>query len=202
MARSFLHGSSVLALLASAAVLGGCAGLGPPATTSSANPPSPVTDGASPSAPAGSPAASAPPTAAAATASGPTPVPVGNAAAPPTAGLSGGTGTAPATDGQLGTFTWGDQGSDAPWIVPSTGTTATAGAELAVSFDPPLEPASWTVRWAPIVNGVAGDVASATDGTAPVVVAAPGASGAWSLQLEARFDQGHSAVWYWRVDVP
>jgi hypothetical protein len=103
--------------------------------------------------------------------------------------------------GALGTYTWGDAGTDAPWIVPTDSTVVRAGESLTVDLEPALAPATWTARWAPVAGGSAGDVASAAEGTGAPSFAAPDTAGPWSLQLEAHFGQGHSAAWYWRVEV-
>jgi hypothetical protein len=201
MPRSHRRGSSRLGIVAAAVFLAGCGSGGPPA-----------------SAPAGSPAASAPessasPGATEATVSA-TLVPSATLRAsatatvdpaafttPPDALLAGAAATGGPAAGQLGTFTWGDEGSDAPWIVPSAGTVVEAGTAVDIAFEPPVAPESWTARWAPVADGAPGDVAAATDGTGPASVTTPGDTGTWSLQVEARFGEGHSAVWYWRIEV-
>jgi len=103
--------------------------------------------------------------------------------------------------GDLGSYTWGDEGSDAPWILSKRGAFARPGTPVRVTFDPGVAPPAWTVRWAPITPAGAGDVASASQGTDEVSFAVPDQAGPWSLQLEARFGTGHGATWYWRVDV-
>jgi hypothetical protein len=132
----------------------------------------------------------------------PTPVPTPDTAQPPAAILAGDSMAGEPQVASLGTYTWGDQGSDAPWIVARGGNEVKAGTPLQVSLDPSMTPASWTARWAPVAGDGVGDVASSQDGSGSPSLLAPAATGWWSLQLEAHFGQGHSAVWYWRLEVP
>jgi hypothetical protein len=104
-------------------------------------------------------------------------------------------------EGSLGSFSWDGLTSDGPWVVPSQGVDLPPGASLTVALEPAQVPASWTARWAPLASGQPGDVASADDGTGPMSFVAPGGAGPWGLQLEARFGEGRSAAWYWRVEV-
>ena len=143
-----------------------------------------------------SPAAPASPSVAA-----PTPVPTAAGAEPPAASLSGPSLEGAPVGGALGTFTWAQQGSDAPWIVPPTGAAVGADSALSVAFDPPGTPATWIARWARVRGGIAGDLASATEGVAAPTLTAPDEAGTWSLQVEARFGPNQMAVWYWRLDV-
>ncbi len=119
---------------------------------------------------------------------------------PPDAVLDGLAG--PAARGDLGTYTWGDVSSDAPWIVGEPAGMARAGSTLAVAFLQPAEPTGWHARWARVTADQAGDRSAGEDGTGePIELAAPSEPGAWSLQLTASFGDGHTATWYWRVAV-
>jgi len=130
-------------------------------------------------------------------------IPIDTLAAPPAAGLAGLADPADASlPGALGSYTWGEEGSDAPWIVPSSGGRGGIGAELSVSFEPAVAATTWVARWAPISADAAGDVASAAEGTGRVLFTGPAAAGSWSLQLEAAFGAGRNAVWYWRIEIP
>jgi hypothetical protein len=123
-------------------------------------------------------------------------------AGPPVATLTGLDAPAGgALPGSLGSWTWGDAGDDAPWIVPSDGGTTRVGAGLAVALDPGARPSSWVARWAPVDGGTAGDALETAEGTGPVRLDAPARAGAWSLQLDARFGPGAGATWYWLVEV-
>ena len=195
MPRSHVRRAAVIAPLVLAGLLAGCDTGGP----SRLGGPSILPSGATP---AGFPATAAPgATPSAAVAAEPTPVPTAPLSEPPQALLVGETLPGEPAVGDLGSWTWGETGSDAPWIVSGRGAVARPGTPVGVTFSPIVTPPSWVVRWAPITAGGAGDVASASEGTGEVEFAVPDAAGAWSLQLDARFGTGHSATWYWRVDV-
>jgi hypothetical protein len=119
---------------------------------------------------------------------------------PPSAAITaGGGGPIP---GQLGGFTWQDMGSDAPWLVPPAEEAVHGAGPYMVTFAPSLLVESWTARWAPVVDGSAGDVAdSGQGGPGPVLLAGPDRPGAWSLQLDTRFAGGNRGAYYWRVEV-
>ena len=103
--------------------------------------------------------------------------------------------------GTLGSFTWGDGGSDSPWL---------PGAPIAVAPGEPL-----TVHLAddvPIVDWTAKrDAATTADGIGAVAIATGGAAlvsfpalppGAWSVQLVITFGDGlGSGAYYWTVTV-
>lgn len=169
--------------LALAGLVGGCGAGG----LLSSAPPSPAATATPSTAP---PAATGEPT------PSPTPVVLASPPAAMVAGLASG-----AADGTLGTFTWDGAGTDAPWIVPADAGRASPGAALGVVFEPAVDAASWTARWAPVTGSGPGDVASGVDGVGPVAVTAPDETGAWGLQLEASFGQGRSGTWYWRLEV-
>ena len=111
-------------------------------------------------------------------------------------------GTRPASRrvGDLGSFTWDEEGSDAPWIVPRTAARSRAGHAGRRHVRPG--------RRAGCLDGALGadhggrrrrrrarrPTAIGRGG----VRGAPDQAGAWSLQLEARFGTGHGATWYWR----
>lgn len=120
-------------------------------------------------------------------------------ATPPVAFLSGADG-AP-VPGALGGYTWNGAGSDAPWIVPTEALAARAAGPYTVRFGEDLAPDGWILRWAPVTDGVAGDVAGWAEGAgAPVTAAGPDEPGTWSLQADVRFADGHGAAWYWLLD--
>jgi hypothetical protein len=132
----------------------------------------------------------------------PVPTPVNVLPQPPAALLAAEHRPGEPRAGALGSYTWGDNGSDAPWIVPSGGSEVRAGDPLSVSFDPAAAPVTWTARWAPVAGDGPGDVAASAEGSGPPVFGTPDRPGTWSLQLEAGFGNGRSAVWYWRIEVP
>ena len=149
-----------------------------------------------------------PPTAAPTTPTGsvppsPTPSPsapsVPTTATPPAASLSveGGDPVA----GQLGSYTWGDVGSDSPWL-PGTPIAVGAREPLAVTFasGPPV--ASWTARRARAgATSPVGAVPAGGGAAGPIAIDAP-ATGSWTLAVTVEFAGGiGSATWYWRLDV-
>ena len=192
MPRRTVRRTTVVAPLVLAWLVAGCGTGGPSAPVAPAAP-----AGATPAAPTGS----APGSPVAGTSAIPTPVPAGTLAGPPLATLGGEALPGEPAVGELGSFTWVDEGSDAPWIVPATGVVATPGMPVGVTFEPPAAASSWIARWAPIAAGGPGEVDTSAEGTGPVTIGTPGAAGAWSLQVESRFGAGRSATWYWRVDV-
>jgi hypothetical protein len=175
--------------------LSACATGGPPTASVGPDPTTALAAPASAPVPATSPPSTSP---------GPTPVPTPTIVltTPPEAVLVGERMAGEPPVGALGSYTWGDEGTDAPWIVPPDGAEVRAGSPLRVSFDPAAVPTSWIARWAPVIGDAPGDVASSTEGSGAPDLSAPDQSGPWSLRLDARFGEGQSAAWYWRHTVP
>jgi hypothetical protein len=117
--------------------------------------------------------------------------------APPQAVLEGVTGGRAA--GDLGSYTWGGSGSDAPWIVARDTATVTAGVNLQVVFDA-ATPQTWTAAWAPVTGGVAGVPTGAISGAGAMAVGAPPA-GDWTLRATVAFGPAHNATYYWHLTV-
>lgn len=184
-------------LLASACTTGSASGApsGSPTATVAT---SPSTSG--PSATAAPPASTAaPPASTASAAAQPSPSPAEpSSAEPPPASLAVEGGDP--VDGQLGSFTWADGGSDSPWL-PGAPLTVGSGERLTVSVAHGLGVDGWSASRVPsgTANGV-GAVALGS-GAAPVTFAAPD-PGSWSVQVTLRFagDLG-SATYYWQVTV-
>ncbi len=117
---------------------------------------------------------------------------------PPTASLAA-EGGDPVV-GQLGTFTWGDGGSDSPWL---------PGAPVAVGSREPLTvtladgpPVSgWTARRVRAgATSPAGAVAVGS-GSGPIAFDAP-ATGSWTVEVAVTFADGlGSAAYFWRLDI-
>jgi hypothetical protein len=185
--------AGVGALLA-AIVLSGCTAGGLP-TSPTGSSGAPVTS------PSAAPAASSSsPSSAAASPSVAPMTPATTSDAPPAASLAWLPG--PATPGELGGYTWGGGGSDAPWVVPPADRAVHARGPYTVAFTPPLEVAGWKAAWAPVTDGGAGTPAGSASGTgAPIVVAGPDRAGTWSLQVDVQFAAGGRAAWYWRVEL-
>ena len=158
---------------------------GPPALeTPSSVPTPPASPTSAPTSPAPSPTAAATP--------GPIP------SEPPVAALRGLDG-ADAT-GQLGSYTWGSGGSDAPWIVGEVLGTAAGGALLDVSLGD-ATPAGWTAAWADVSGGMAGSPSGGTSGSSHVRVTAPARAGDWSLRVTATFGPGYNATYFWHLTI-
>jgi hypothetical protein len=104
-------------------------------------------------------------------------------------------------DGQLGSFTWGDGGSDSPWL-PGSPISVGAGEPLTVSVADGVGVAGWTAKR--VASGTAngaGAVALGTGSAAPITFAAPDA-GTWSVQVTVQFAGGlGSAAYYWALTV-
>ena len=108
---------------------------------------------------------------------------------------------ADAVAGQLGSFLWQGTGSDAPWLVPPAAQAVHDPGPYLVTFAPSLRVDSWTARWAPIVDGRAGDVAGFGEGgPGAVVLEGPDRPGTWSLQVDTRFAGGNQGAYYWRLE--
>ena len=102
--------------------------------------------------------------------------------------------------GQLGTFTWGDGGSDSPWL-PGSPIAVGTGERLSVSIVGPVAVATWSAKRVP--EGATGGTGASGLGTGgpPIAFDAP-ETGSWSVQVTVDFDDGlGSATYYWLVTV-
>lgn len=102
--------------------------------------------------------------------------------------------------GQLGTYTWGDGGSDSPWL-PGAPIAVGAGEPLAVSFRPPIGVATWRARAVP--SGADGPAGASIlgEGTGAPAFGAP-AAGSWTAEVRVVFDGGvGDASYFWRLEV-
>jgi hypothetical protein len=152
--------------------------------------------GAVPTAPSASPA---PSTVVASTEAGASSQPAGTSMAePPPASLNV-EGGDPVV-GQLGSFTWQNGGSDAPWLDGSPIHVA-AGERLALTFGAPVGVANWTARRVTPGNrdGI-GAIRVGTGSGAPVVLDAP-PPGSWSIDVDVRFNDFDEASYFWLVTV-
>lgn len=103
--------------------------------------------------------------------------------------------------GQLGSYTWRETGSDAPWL-PGTPVAVDAARSLrfALSFDVPVD--TWSARYAAPGELSPTLVTPLDIGGAPLEVEPPPA-GRWSLAMTITFGDGlGSATYYWQVEVP
>jgi hypothetical protein len=102
--------------------------------------------------------------------------------------------------GQLGTFIWGDGGSDSPWL-PGSPIAVGVGEHLTVALADGVGVATWSAkRVAGGTSDGSGAVGLGTGGP-PIAFDAPGA-GSWSVQVTVDFDGGlGSASYYWFITV-
>ena len=119
-------------------------------------------------------------------------------AGPPTAALAAEGGDP--VDGQLGTYIWGDGGSDGPWL---HGAPITVGARepLSVTLRPDQPIASWTARYVvATADGPAG-VTALGQGSGEPRFAAP-APGSWTVEVHVVFaDAAGNASYFWQLTV-
>lgn len=127
-----------------------------------------------------------------------TAVPTAVLDAPPDARLAA-EGGDPVT-GQVGTYIWGNGGSDSPWL-PGAAVAVGAGEPLTVTLDPDTALESWTAIYVPAsADGPAGGLDLGAGATSPAF-AAPG-PGSWTVDLEVVFADGAGTAHYaWRLDV-
>jgi hypothetical protein len=146
------------------------------------------------------PAATAPPTVT--VSPGPSlaaePSPLDVADGPPEATLAAEGGDPVA--GALGTYAWGDAGSDSPWLRGSP-IAVGAGEPLTVAVADGVRIAAW---WARYVRSSASDPTGATalgDGAGLPTFAAPPA-GSWTVEVHVTFAEGlGDATYFWRLEV-
>jgi hypothetical protein len=177
-----------LALFAAALVVGACVAATPsqsaePSVTASVSPPAASGVSSSATAPSQSVTASL------------------SATEPPPASLAI-EGGDPVT-GQLGTFTWGDGGSDSPWL-PGSPITVGTGERLTVTIAGPVGVATWSAKRVPEGatggSGATGPISLGTGGP-PIAFDAP-ETGAWSVQVTVDYHGGiGTATYYWLVTV-
>ena len=102
--------------------------------------------------------------------------------------------------GQLGTFVWGDGGSDSPWL-PGAPLHVGAGERLVLALSPATAIGSWQARY---TRAGAGDPAGATSlgrGAGDIALTAP-ARGRWTVEIAIDFAAAlGSASYFWRLEV-
>lgn len=155
--------------------------------------------------PTSSPAATATPTSRPSVAT-PTAVasPAGSAIGSPTAGALPPDASLAAEGGdpvvgQLGSFTWGDGGSDSPWL-PGAKIAVGAGEPLTVTLDDGTTIAGWTAVRTPAGSTSGAGAVAVGEGSGAVgfAIAAPGR---WTVAVTVGFREGGDATWYWQLDV-
>jgi hypothetical protein len=117
---------------------------------------------------------------------------------PPAAALAAEGGDA--TDGQLGTYAWGDGGSDAPWLHGER-VAVGAGEPLIVRFRPETAIETWSARVVPAsADGPAG-ASGLGQGSGQPRFAAPGA-GTWTAEVRVVFaNAAGEASYFWQLAV-
>jgi hypothetical protein len=103
--------------------------------------------------------------------------------------------------GQLGTFTWGNSGSDAPWLNGSP-MQAGQGERLTMTLAEPVTIGAWSVSRVPPGNrdGI-GAVMMQEGSEWPLSFEAPPA-GQWSVEVSVRFaDNRGAALYFWMIEV-
>jgi hypothetical protein len=120
------------------------------------------------------------------------------AAGPPIAALAAEGGDP--TDGQLGTYTWGDGGSDAPWL-PGAPMAVGSGEPLTVSFRPETTIETWSARAVPSTADGPADATVLGQGSGEPRFAALG-SGTWTVEVHVVFaNAAGQASYFWQLAV-
>jgi hypothetical protein len=120
------------------------------------------------------------------------------AAGPPVAALAAEGGDP--TDGQLGSYTWGDGGSDAPWL-PGTRTAVGAGEPLTVTFRPEATIRSWSARAVPAASGGPKGATALGEGSGRPRFMAPD-GGTWTVEVHVVFaNPAGQASYFWQLAV-
>ena len=102
--------------------------------------------------------------------------------------------------GQLGTNTWKNGGSDAPWLRGAP-ITVGAGEPLTVTFLPGFDVASGRTRYVPAASDGQTGGASLGEGVGQPTFRAP-AAGSWTVDVSVTFhEENGRADYYWRLDV-
>jgi hypothetical protein len=116
---------------------------------------------------------------------------------PPEASLAAEGGDA--VVGQLGSYTWGDGGSDSPWL-PGAPIAVGAGEPLSVTLADGTPIGAWTAVRAP-ADQANGAGAVEAGGGSGVIAFSVGAPGRWTVAVTIAFVAGGSATWYWQLEV-
>jgi hypothetical protein len=101
---------------------------------------------------------------------------------------------------QLGTYTWGDAGSDSAWLSGAP-IAVGAGEPLSVAVEPAVAIESWRARSVPSTADGPDGASLVGEGDGNPAFAAPGA-GSWTVEVRVVFADGAGdASYFWRLDV-
>ena len=117
---------------------------------------------------------------------------------PPAALLAAEGGDAVA--GQLGTYAWGDGGSDSPWL-PGSPIAVGAGEPLSVTVEPARPVAAWRARSVPSgADGPDGATLLGEGAGTPAFAAPP--DGSWTIEVHVTYAEGAGdASYFWAAEV-
>jgi hypothetical protein len=102
--------------------------------------------------------------------------------------------------GQLGTYVWGDAGSDSPWL-PGAPISVGVGEPLALTFDPAIPVSTWRARMVPADAAGPDGASPLGQGAGDPRFGAP-APGSWTAEVHVEFVAGRGdASYFWRLDV-
>jgi len=102
--------------------------------------------------------------------------------------------------GELGSLTWRNSGSDAPWV-PGTPMRVGRGEQLTLTLATDVRIETWTVRRTPTSTIGSGVIGMGEGSAEPVTFAAPPA-GSWSVSVNVLFAGNlGSAAYYWLIAV-
>jgi FtsP/CotA-like multicopper oxidase with cupredoxin domain len=119
-------------------------------------------------------------------------------AGPPVAALSAEGGDP--TDGQLGTYVWGDGGSDSPWL-PGARVAVGSGEPLTVSFRPDTTIADWSARSVPATADGPAGATLLGEGSGRPRFSAP-EPGTWTIEVHVVFANARgNASYFWQLAV-
>jgi hypothetical protein len=102
--------------------------------------------------------------------------------------------------GQLGTFAWGDGGSDSPWL-PGSPLHVGAGERLVLALSPATAIGSWRARYTRAGAANPAGATSLGSGAGDIALTAP-ARGRWTVEIAIDFAyELGSASYFWRLEV-
>ena len=192
----------LLAFAGAITLLGACSGVAGPSPTSVASVPSPTIRASGDATSAlPSDAATVDPSPAESIPGSDVPFSPDPTLTPPPDGLLAVDGGDPVV-GELGTWTWRNAGSDAPWL-PGYAIHVGAAEQLTFAMAERVPIESWTVSRVPPSSVPGSDgVVGMGDGTTGVITVAAPPVGTWSVSVHVYFaDNLGDATYYWAVTV-